>query len=148
MLAARAAIDDARVLDLFAGSGALAIEALSRGAKQALCVERALAAAKIIRQNAAECGFSEQLDVLQLDVGAAVHRHIDRDARFDLVFADPPYVEPPWAALESLVDTGLLADGAILVAEHARQEPPAEISRLSQLLFRCYGDTAITVYGF
>jgi 16S rRNA (guanine966-N2)-methyltransferase len=80
--------EDARVLDLFAGSGALGIEALSRGAAAAVFVERDARAAETIRQNLAVTGLGASATVVRADVASFLHQNVEV---FDLVFCDPPY---------------------------------------------------------
>jgi 16S rRNA (guanine966-N2)-methyltransferase len=95
----RGALDGARVLDLFAGSGALGIEALSRGAARATFVDSDRAARAAIARNLETCGFADQAEV----VGAPVERFLGTLAagaeRFDLAFCDPPYAFDGWAAV-------------------------------------------------
>jgi 16S rRNA (guanine966-N2)-methyltransferase len=92
----RGVLDGARVVDLFAGSGALGIEALSRGAARATFVDRDPAARRAIAANLATCGFTDRAEV----VGQPVERFLDRlDEQFDLAFCDPPYAFDGWHAL-------------------------------------------------
>lgn len=131
------------VLDLYAGTGALALEALSRGCARAVCVEASPAAAEVIRRNAEVCGFAERVEVRRGRVEAVVPR-LPR-ARFALAFIDPPYREGPVAAL-ALVE-GSLASGARVVAEHdVRHAPPDRVGGLALADRRAYGDTAISIY--
>lgn len=87
------------VLDLYAGTGALALEALSRGCERAVCVEADRAAAELIRRNAESCGFGDRVEVIRSAVEGALGRL--PPAGFDLVFADPPYADGPDVALEA-----------------------------------------------
>jgi 16S rRNA (guanine966-N2)-methyltransferase len=139
----------ARVLDLFAGTGALAIEALSRGARSAVLVEPATQAVAVIRAN---------LDALDLGGVAAVRRtraetflRGQRDGPFDLVFLDPPYAIPVGllAGLLARLAGGALAEGAVVVVEAAaRSEPPPWPPRLLPAAPRRYGDTALHLATF
>ncbi|HEY6107112.1 MAG TPA: RsmD family RNA methyltransferase [Anaeromyxobacteraceae bacterium] len=132
-----------RVLDLYAGSGAMALEALSRGCERATCVEGDRAAAEALRRNAAACGFGDRLEIRREPVEAALAR-LPRGA-FDLAFLDPPYAEGPERALSALEP--LLAPGAAAVAEHDRRRPPADrYGRLGLADRRAYGDTGISIY--
>jgi 16S rRNA (guanine(966)-N(2))-methyltransferase RsmD len=132
-----------RVLDLYAGSGALALEALSRGCERATCVESDRAAGEALARNAAACGFSERVELRREPVEEALAR-LPRGA-FDLAFLDPPYAEGPERALEALPP--LLAPGAVAVAEHDRRRPPADrCGRLRLVERRAYGDTGISIY--
>jgi 16S rRNA (guanine966-N2)-methyltransferase len=135
--------DGGEVLDLYAGTGALALEALSRGLARAVCVEAAPAAAEAIRRNAEACGFAERVEVRRGRVEDVVPR-LPR-GRFALAFVDPPYREGPEAAL-ALLDA-VLAPGARAVAEHdARRPPPDRIGALAVADRRAYGDTGISIY--
>jgi 16S rRNA (guanine966-N2)-methyltransferase len=139
----------ARVLDLFAGTGALAIEALSRGARSAVLVEQAAPAVAVIRAN---------LDTLGLGGVATVRRtraetflRGQRDGPFDLVFLDPPYAVPVGllAGLLARLARGALAPGAVVVVEAAaRAEPPPWPPGLLPERPRRYGDTALHLATF
>ena len=138
----------ARVLDLFAGSGALGIEALSRGAARAVFVERARAAAAALRQNLAELELEERSQLLVLAASPAVERLAAAGARFDLVLADPPYGSDAW---DKLAQTGRLVD---ILAEHGRlvlegsgrdPVPPAPPG-LEAGEVKSYGETAFRRY--
>lgn len=132
-----------RVLDLYAGSGAMALEALSRGCERATCVEGNRAAAEALAHNAAACGFADRLEIRRERVEEALAR-LPRGA-FDLAFLDPPYAEGPDRALSALEP--LLSPGALAVAEHDRRRPPAERhGRLRLLDRRAYGGTGISIY--
>jgi 16S rRNA (guanine(966)-N(2))-methyltransferase RsmD len=131
------------VLDLYAGSGALALEALSRGCQRAVCVDDERAAAEVIRRNAEACGFAERVEIRREPVEAALGR-LPR-ATFALAFLDPPYGLGPERALPGLVP--VLAPGAVAMAEHDARRPPA--SRYGALALadrRRYGDTGISIY--
>ena len=131
------------VLDLYAGTGALALEALSRGFARAVCVETAPAAADAIRRNAEVCGFADRVEVRQGRVEDVLPRL--SPGRFALAFVDPPYHQGPEAAL-AIVERAL-APGARVVAEHdARRPPPDRIGALALEDRRAYGDTGISIY--
>jgi 16S rRNA (guanine966-N2)-methyltransferase len=131
------------VLDLYAGTGALALEALSRGFARAVCVDASHAAAEAIRRNAEACGFAGRVEVRQGRVEDVVPRLAQ--GRFALAFVDPPYREGPEAAL-ALVGAPL-ASGGRAVAEHdARRPPPDRIGALALADRRAYGDTGISIY--
>ncbi len=119
-LGARGALVDAAVLDLYAGTGALAIEALSRGATRAVVVERDRSALAAIAQNVATLGFGDRVRVIAADVAATLRGPQPPEAPFDLVFVDPPYGVPDadvTAVLAGLDVPGWLADDAIVSVE-------------------------------
>ncbi|HEX9051044.1 MAG TPA: 16S rRNA (guanine(966)-N(2))-methyltransferase RsmD [Anaeromyxobacter sp.] len=135
--------DGGAVLDLYAGTGALALEALSRGCARAVCVEADRAAAEIVRRNAEACGFADRVEVRR---GRALDElaRLPREA-FALVFLDPPYGEGPEAALA--VVEPVLARGGRAIAEHDARRPPAErYGALALVDRRAYGDTGISIY--
>ncbi len=135
--------DGGDVLDLYAGTGALALEALSRGCARAVCVEQDRHAADAIRRNAAACGVAERVEVRTEAVETALGR-LPRGA-FSLAFADPPYALGPESALAGLVP--LLTPGAVVVAEHdARRPPPDRLGPLALRDRRTYGTTGISIY--
>lgn len=133
---------DARVLDLYAGSGALGIEALSRGAQRATFVERGGQALDAIRHNLSRTGLAGEASVH----GEEVLRFLSREAgepAYDLVFLDPPYAERDiLAPLERLVP--LLSPGAVVVVKHFwRTDVPAPAG-LARRRERRFGETALT----
>ena len=131
------------VLDLYAGTGALALEALSRGCARAVCVEADRGAAEVIARNAAACGLEGRVEVRRGRVEDVVQR-LPRGA-FALAFVDPPYAEGPETALA--LAEGCLAPGARAVAEHdARRPPPERVGGLALADRRTYGGTGISIY--
>jgi 16S rRNA (guanine966-N2)-methyltransferase len=144
-------LDDARVLDLFAGSGAAGIEALSRGAAAAVLVERDARAIAAIRQNLERAGFGPPVAlVVRADVLAFIGRPLEEHPPFDIVIADPPYADTE-ALLAILRRLGTpvapLATDALVVAKHFwRQPPPAEVGLLASERERRFGETALTFY--
>ncbi|MGQ9689325.1 MAG: 16S rRNA (guanine(966)-N(2))-methyltransferase RsmD [Desulfobaccales bacterium] len=142
------AVADARVLDLFAGTGALALEALSRGAREAVLVEDQVAALEVLRRNLQALGLTDRAGVLCLPVKRALKKLAAKKERFDLVFLDPPYGRGLAAAtLEALEASPLLAPGALVMAEFSCREALAEgYGRLRPAQSRRYGDTCVAVY--
>ena len=136
----------ARVLDLYAGSGALALEALSRGAAGAVLVERDAAAARAIRANVDTLGFGDRA-VLRIGAVAAVLGGPAPDAPFDLALLDPPYDIPPAeleAAVRLLTDREWLVPDATVVVERAAGSPPLKWpAGWGSTWERCYGDTLV-----
>jgi 16S rRNA (guanine(966)-N(2))-methyltransferase RsmD len=131
------------ILDLYAGTGALALEALSRGFDRALCVEAERVAAEALRRNAEACGFAGRVEIRRgavLDVVPGL-----RSGSFALAFLDPPYAVGPEAALR-LLDRPL-APGGRAVAEHDAGRAPAErYGALALADRRSYGGTGISIY--
>jgi len=137
------------VLDLFAGSGAAGIEALSRGAEWCDFVERDDAAVNAIRANLRTTGLAERAHVHRLDAIRFLHRSGKETGRFDLIVLDPPYDDPAMlAALELLGGGALLTPEAIVVAKHFwRAGLPEEAGILRRQRTRRFGETALTFYG-
>jgi len=141
------AVLEVKVLDLFAGTGALGIEALSRGAAQAVFVEDQPAALKGLRRNLEALGLKDLSVVLPLPVAAALKKLAAQGARFSLVFLDPPYREGAAATLAALAASGLLSPQALVVAEHSRRETLPEAGfGLARQTLRRYGDTQVAIY--
>lgn len=140
------AIDDARVLDLYAGSGALGLESLSRGARSADLVERGRAAAAIVRKNAAAVARAGGVAVARVHE-SAVHPFLVRSqGPFDLVFTDPPYDLDDEAMTADLVTLALLlSPDALVVIERARRSSPPDLDAAGLELVRekTYGDTSV-----
>ena len=136
-----AVLKGARVLDLFAGSGALGLEALSRGAAEARFIDNGRVAARLIGENIRLCGCSDRASLLRLDATAPGPA---QGAPATLVFLDPPYGQGLGApSLTALRDGGWLAPGALVVwEESARQTAPAAFRPLDA---RRYGGTWVTV---
>ena len=136
----------ARVLDLFAGSGALGIEALSRGAASVLFVERDARAVEVLRGNLSALGLGgEQAAVRRADALAALRAAGESGELYDLVLIDPPYAEAPRLG-PKLADLlpAVLAPGARVVAESERRSPLGlEMPIATE---RRYGDTSITIH--
>ena len=133
------------VLDLFAGTGALGFEALSRGARFCLFIEETSEARGLIRRNADALGLIGQCRIWRRD--ATRLGPCAPQTPFDLAFADPPYGKGLGeAALGSLVQGGWLRPGAVIVLEEAERTPLPEISGLAAIDRRTYGDTQIGFY--
>ncbi|MEV8251138.1 16S rRNA (guanine(966)-N(2))-methyltransferase RsmD [Microbacterium sp. NPDC076768] len=139
-------IEGARVLDLYAGSGALGLESLSRGATTADLVERGRQAAAIVRRNAAVVAKAGGMSPARVHEGA-VHTFLQRaSGPFDLVFSDPPYDLDDAAMTADLVALApLLSTDAVVVIERARRATPPEFAAAGLEAFRekAYGDTML-----
>jgi 16S rRNA (guanine966-N2)-methyltransferase len=136
------------VLDLYAGTGALGLESVSRGAAKAVLVDSDREALALCRANTDALGFTSQVEVLAQPVDRALETLGRRGDRFDLVFADPPYaarvVEP---VLEGMAKHGLLAPEGTVVIEHDKREAAPEahagFARVDQ---RRFGDTLVSFF--
>ena len=141
----RGAIDGARVLDLFAGTGALGIEALSRGATSLVAVEQDRAVAKLLQANVEHAGFADRTRVVVQPAQRAVAQLPDGDS-FDLVLVDPPYREGlAQPVLERLAERGLVRPDGLVLVEHARVESLAWPETWELELERRFGDSTITL---
>jgi 16S rRNA (guanine(966)-N(2))-methyltransferase RsmD len=143
------ALEGSVFVDAFAGTGAVGIEALSRGAARAVFIENHSAAVRLIRANLALLGISDGADVLQSDVMTALRRLAAQGTRADFVFLDPPYANYDAAigALEALDKLELLSPGGCAVLEHARRrESPAQMGRLARARLLRQGDSALSFY--
>ena len=137
-----------RVLDLFAGTGNLGIEALSRGGSEAVFIDNHRTSAALILKNLAATGFSDRAEVMVADTFTALAQLDSQGRAFDLVFADPPYdqgiVTP---LLERLSSLSILGDDALVIIETAsREELETAKGKLNLFDRRFYGDTAIAFY--
>jgi len=144
-------IEGARFLDLYAGSGAVGIEAMSRGAAEVVFVERAAPALKVLKANLAGLGLGIGLDVVAGSVATFLRKPAE-ETRFDLVFLDPPYdAANAYAAVLGLLGgaaAGLLADGALVVAEHRRKERLEDrYGELGRTRLLEQGDAALSFYS-
>jgi 16S rRNA (guanine966-N2)-methyltransferase len=152
-LDARGLLAGARVLDLFAGTGALSFEALSRGAERAVLVDRDRRVVAATRQAAEALGLGQRAEVVAHDLlgrpEALPARLGGASGSFDLVFADPPYAELRQVPrlLAALLEGPLLAPGATIVLEHASRDAlPAMPETLALDSTSRYGDTAVSLF--
>ena len=138
-----------RVLDLFAGSGSLSLEALSRGAASALLVDDSAEAAGLIRRNLETLGFADRARIWSQPVGKALSRLTAEGAAYDAIFLDPPY-DHGWVekALTMISRGRVLEAGGIAVAEHSMRERIEErYGELTRRDRRRYGDTVLSFFG-
>ncbi|MGH7543918.1 MAG: 16S rRNA (guanine(966)-N(2))-methyltransferase RsmD [Gemmatimonadota bacterium] len=133
---------EARVLDLYAGTGAMAIEAQSRGAREAVCVEKDTAALRALERNVTELGLAGTTRIVR---GRALDfcRRIPEDGtRFDVVFCDPPYRDDPAPILDVITASDWWE--RVWVLEHAAREAPPDLPEGAET--RRWGDTAATFF--
>jgi 16S rRNA (guanine966-N2)-methyltransferase len=146
-------LSDLLVLDLFAGSGSLGIESLSRGAKRSVFVDNSRRALAIVNKNIDMCGFRENSVVIKADLPKGLSQVKNYGfEQFDLVFMDPPYesgyVEP---TMIKLIEENLLNQGGVLVVERSTRSTdclPSNIQDLRLRQTKTYGSTLLGFYGF
>jgi 16S rRNA (guanine(966)-N(2))-methyltransferase RsmD len=133
------------VLDLFAGSGAMGLEALSRGAQSALFVDQARESIELIKKNAASTGLLENSSVVQADAGQFIAK---QNAAFDLIFMDPPYSnQDTTEILQLIAEKNLLKPRGVICVETADTTSlPETVKTLIQFDRRKYGSTSISFY--
>jgi 16S rRNA (guanine966-N2)-methyltransferase len=148
ILQSRAEVADRRWLDLFAGSGAVGLEALSRGADQVIFVDDSRESCRVARENLARSGFQDRADVRRLPLPEGLRQLARAGLRFDGAFVDPPYRRGlAQATLTALGEAPLLNDGAVVVVEHAADERLEErYGRLRRTNARHYGSTGLSLY--
>ena len=136
----------ARVLDLYAGTGALGIEALSRGAASLVAVDSGIRQNRIIRENLACLG--EDAEVVRADVGRLLKKKAAGGETFELVFADPPYEKGlAVGTVEAVFGLGLLAAGGVMCVTVRHSETlPAEVDEGRVIFDRRYGETRLVLY--
>ncbi len=138
-----------KVLDLFAGTGSLGLESLSRFAQHSVFIDNSKTSIKIIRKNLAACGFQDSGTILKRDLKKRFSlSHPVLQQHFDLIFLDPPYgkdlITP---LLEEFSATEILSNEARVVAESSKTEKlPRAVGNLEMADTRIYGDTRITIY--
>jgi 16S rRNA (guanine966-N2)-methyltransferase len=139
-------VEGATVLDLFAGSGAMGLEALSRGAAHADFVERDARACRVIAENAAKLGLADAAQVVRAEAVRALRDAVARGARHNLVLVDAPYEE--WPKLEGplgeLLPEVVADDGLVVVETSSKVEPDLPLALVTS---RRYGSARITVFS-
>jgi 16S rRNA (guanine966-N2)-methyltransferase len=139
---------DAEVLDLFAGTGNLGLEALSRGAVSAVLVDKNIQSIKLMLENAILTDLTGAAVICREDVMQALRRLDGEQKSFDLIFCDPPYnlgLAPK--VLQALDSGGVLRVGGIFVLEHSRHEKlPDELKRIAACRSEIYGETVVSFF--
>src|SRR5215813_2840591 len=140
--------DGGSVLDLYAGTGALAFEALSRGMTRAVLVDSGAESERLVRANARALGFESAMTFLRAPVERALLRLASEHQRFERVFADPPYAAGAAVGLvEAVRSAGVLAPEGILCVEHGHGEPlPPGGGGLTAVDQRRFGDTVVSLF--
>lgn len=141
-------LDRLVILDLFAGTGAISLEALSRGASRAVLVDSGREALQLCRENAEALGMLDRTEIVAAPVDARTLARVRAQGPFDLVFADPPYVAFCAERLIELVaGAALLEPRGRLILEHDRRAAtPSDHAGLTREDLRRFGDTAVSFY--
>lgn len=142
--------DGGSALDLFAGTGGLGIEALSRGMDKAVFVDLDYKSIEVIRSNLRATGLEGQAEVYKNDAERALKALAKREAAFDLVFLDPPYrLKHGDKLMETMHTLNILKPGATLVLEYeSSYEYPEHLGHFSQIRKAQYGETAVSIYNY
>ncbi|MFD2728516.1 16S rRNA (guanine(966)-N(2))-methyltransferase RsmD [Enterococcus camelliae] len=140
--------DGGNVLDLFAGSGGLAIEAVSRGMNRAVCVDRNYQAMTVIKQNIEMTKEPEKFVLLKMDANAALKKLATEEEVFDLILLDPPYAKQAIVEeIERMDQLGLANSAATIVCETDKSiELPQRIAQFEMKKQQVYGTSKITIY--
>jgi len=136
---------DAKVLDLFAGTGALSLESLSRGAAEAVLVDCDRAAHTCQKQNSEKLGFTQQTRILLMDWKQAIRQLTATGETFDLVFLDPPYAMRDMAEVMEALKP-LLAEDAVIILEHEAQVMPSTADGYEMYDSRKYGYVGVSFF--
>jgi 16S rRNA (guanine966-N2)-methyltransferase len=136
-------IEGRRVLDLFAGSGQLGIEALSRGAREAVFVDSSRESLDVVRKNVESCGFADCTKIVNMDFAAYLMRS---EKPFDIVFLDPPYRTGLLQRALPLVAAKMNAGGTIICENPEEEELPEQCEGFSRIKRYRYGKICLTVY--
>lgn len=143
-----ALISDSQFVDLYAGTGAVGIEALSRGASAVFFVEADRKRTEQIEKMLKDCGYSSRADIIRGEASAFIARAVREGLKFDIIFLDPSYHSGELERILPLLSDGdLLHDKGIIIAEHLlKKKLPDEIGKLVQKKAYKYGDTMLTLY--
>jgi len=141
-------IFDKDVLDLFAGTGNLGIEALSRGARSAVFVEKNRECFQIIRENLTHTKLMDKADIFVMDVCNALEKLSQKNNKFDIIFLDPPYKKGLVNdTLECISGSDVIKPDTVIIAEHDAQDVVLEnIGVIKNFRQQKYGDTIISFY--
>jgi 16S rRNA (guanine966-N2)-methyltransferase len=143
------AIEDSFFVDLYAGTGAIGIEAVSRGAREVILVESHVKSARLIRKNLASLEIRAGAELIESDVLAGLEKLTSRRLVADFIFLDPPYedVEEQKSTLEFLDGSRLIAPQGIVIVEHGRRtELPERLERLERTRALEQGDAVLSFY--
>lgn len=135
-------------LDLYAGTGGIGIEALSRGAKRVIFVESNPYLRRTLKENISSLGFEDKAEVIARDAGTFLEKAIEKEDRFDILFLDPPYHTDELDRILKILSRGnILREGGIIVAEHFKKKIlPHEVGHLRIQKEYRYGDTVLSLF--
>ena len=136
------------VLDLFAGSGGLGLEALSRGAEHAIFIEKDPKSLEALRSNIAKCRYEHVTEVYKNDATRAIKTVVQRPQPFTFIFVDPPYAQVSYYDLvQELVEADMVTDNGVIVCEHDKSLTlPAAYGEFTCQRVEKYGDSMISIY--
>jgi 16S rRNA (guanine966-N2)-methyltransferase len=135
-----------RVLDLFAGTGALGLEAISRGAAQAVLVDSGREAVGLCRENTKTLGFDARVEIFPCPVNKAIEVLTARKATFELVFSDPPYAARAGVEVLISLESLVVADGVAVVEHEAAEVIPEWVGRWRREDERVFGATVVSIF--
>lgn len=141
-------VADSDILDLFAGTGSLGIEALSRGAASAVFVDKTRECYGIIKYNLMQTKLSDRSTILVTESKTALSRFVSEKRKFDLIFLDPPYNKNlAYEALKIIGENGIINDDGLIVAEHSSEETlPEHFGDIQLVRSRKYRNTTLSFY--
>jgi len=142
-----AEVAGAKVLDLFAGTGAMGLEALSREAKFCCFVDQGEEAVRLIRENIQLCGAQDRSRIIQGSAASAIRRLGSENELFDLIFMDPPYGKGLIEKNLQIIGDVANDDALVIAEQHIKDEPPKVSGIWQKDRERRYGDTLISVYS-
>ena len=143
-------ISDANVLDLYAGTGSLGIEALSRGAESAVFIDKSREAIEVIEENLLHTKLFDKSTVIFDDVNRAIEKLYSVGRKFDIIFIDPPYSKDFVAvSMQQIVKTSLIKEEGLVLVEHHKEDSLSdEYGNLKLKRIEKYGDTRISFYNY
>ena len=139
-------VPDAKVLDLFAGTGAMGLEALSRGAGLSVFVDQSADSVRLIRENIELCGVQSKSRVIREPALSAIRRLASQNELFDLIFLDPPYGKGFIGETLEILETVAQTDAVVVAEHHIKDVSPATLGPWNKDRERKYGDTLISIY--
>lgn len=142
-------IIDGEILDLFAGTGSLGIECLSRGASKCVFVDLNKSSIDIVKSNINKARVEANSEVMNMDFKSAIEKVKNNSYKFDVIFMDPPYYKDMFIdALKKIEQSNILKEDGIIVVEHdTKHEFPENVGKLCKNRNKKYGNTTLTFYS-